>query len=90
MRAKGVALPHMIFDLDQRVTHAAITENKRLGAVLTHIKAEQDKQPPKVKVKPVSAKNAYVRTARRNDGWNSELAKRAKQTTRAASQGSDI
>jgi len=88
VRAKGVALPHVIFDLDQRVTHAAITENKRLGAVLAHIKAEQEKQPPKVKIKPVSAKNAYVKNGRRNDGWTSKLARRAK--TRAASQGSDM
>ncbi len=88
IRAKGIALPHTIFDLDQRVTHAAVTENKRLGAVLAHIKAEQEKQPSKVTVKPVSAKNAYVKTGRRNDGWNSKLARRAK--IRAASQGSDI
>ncbi len=88
IRAKGVALLHPIFDLDQRVTHAAITENKRLGAVLAHIKDEQDKTPPRVNVKPVSAKNAYVKTGRRNDGWTSKLARRAK--TRAASQGSDI
>jgi len=88
IRTKGVALAHTIFDLDQRVTHAAITENKRLGAVLAHIKAEQEKQPPKVRVKPVSAKNAYVRNGRRNDGWTSKLARRAK--ARAASQGFDI
>ena len=88
VRTKGVALPHVIFDQDQRVTHAAITENKRLGAVLAHIKVEQEKQPPKVKVKPVSAKNAYRKTGRRNDGWNSKLAIRAKK--RAASQGCDI
>ena len=37
-RWKGVALPYSIFDKDQRVTHAAITENKRLGAVLEFIK----------------------------------------------------
>jgi len=36
-----------VFDKDQRVTHAAITENKHLSAVLEHIKAEQDKAPPK-------------------------------------------
>lgn len=88
IRAKGVALPHVIFDLDQRVTHAAITENKRLSAVLEHIKAEQEAPRPIVTVKPVSAKNAYVKNGRRNDGWNSKLARRAKD--RAASQGCDI
>ena len=29
------------------MTHAAITENKHLSAVLEHIKAEQDKAPLK-------------------------------------------
>jgi len=33
-RWKGVPLPFKSFDKDQRVTHAAVTENKRLGAVL--------------------------------------------------------
>lgn len=45
-RWKGVSLPYSAFDKDQRVTHAAITENKHLGAVLEFIKAEQDKRPP--------------------------------------------
>jgi hypothetical protein len=40
VRWKGASIPYSIFDKDQRVTHAAITENKRLGAVLEHIKAE--------------------------------------------------
>jgi hypothetical protein len=47
-RWKGVSLPYSVFDKDQRVTHAAITENKHLSAVLEYIKAEQDKAPPKV------------------------------------------
>jgi len=33
-RWKGVPLPYSVFDKDQRVTHAAITENKHLSAVL--------------------------------------------------------
>ncbi len=47
VRWKGVSIPYTVFDKDQRVTHAAITENKRLGAVLEHIKAEQDQAAPK-------------------------------------------
>ncbi|MGJ8590093.1 MAG: ISNCY family transposase, partial [Yoonia sp.] len=39
VRAKGVALPHVILNPERQITHAAITENKRLSAVLTHIKA---------------------------------------------------
>lgn len=34
IRWKGVSIPYSVFDKDQRVTHAAITENKRLSAVL--------------------------------------------------------
>lgn len=31
---KGVSLPSSVFDKDQRVTHAAITESKHFSAVL--------------------------------------------------------
>ncbi|MBO6898980.1 MAG: hypothetical protein JJ868_16540 [Shimia sp.] len=46
-RCKGVSLLYSAFDKDQRVTHAAITENKRLSAVLEFIKYEQNKATPK-------------------------------------------
>ncbi|PDT81296.1 ISNCY family transposase [Sinorhizobium sp. BJ1] len=50
VRWKGHSLPYRVFDKDQRVTHAAITENKRLSDVLAYIKARQDERPaPKVK-----------------------------------------
>jgi hypothetical protein len=50
VRWKGHSLPYTVFDKDQRVTHAAITENKRLGDVLAYIKERQDQRPtPKVK-----------------------------------------
>lgn len=87
-RWKGVALPHSVFDMDQRVTHAAITENKRLGAVLEFIKEEQDKGPPK-KRRAGKQRTRYKPSGRRNDGWNSLAARRAKET-RAARQGCDI
>ena len=38
-------LPYSVFDQLQRVSHAAIIENKRLGEVLAWIKQQQDKQP---------------------------------------------
>ena len=38
VRWKGYSLPYQVFDKEQRVTHAAITENKRLGDVLAYIK----------------------------------------------------
>jgi hypothetical protein len=84
-RWKGVALPYSAFDKDQRVTHAAITENKRLGAVLEFIKAEQDKAPPK-KRRAGKQRTRYEPTGRRNDGWNS-LADRAARKSRGARPG---
>ena len=87
-RWKGVSLPYSAFDKDQRVTHAAVTENKRLGAVLEFIKEEQDKAAPK-KRRAGKQRSRYEPTGRRNDGWNSLAARRAKET-RKASQGCDI
>ena len=78
VRWKGVSLPYSVFDKDQRVTHAAITENKHLSAVLEHIKAEQEQSAPK-KRRAGKQRSRYEPTGRRNDGWNSKLAKRAKK-----------
>ena len=86
-RWKGVSLPYSVFDKDQRVTHAAITENKHLSAVLEHIKAEQDKAPPK-KRRAGKQRSRYEPTSRRNDGWNS-LADQKRIAERKASQGCD-
>lgn len=63
VRWKGYSLPYTMFDKDQRVTHAAITENKRLGDVLAYIKERQDQQDKPV-VKSNSDKNGYVKRAR--------------------------
>lgn len=63
VRWKGYSLPYTVFDKDQRVTHAAITENKRLGDVLAYIKERQEQQD-KPKVKSSSDKNGYVKRAR--------------------------
>jgi len=76
-RWKGVSLPYSVFDKDQRVSHAAITENKHLSAVLEYIKAEQDKAPPK-KRRAGKQRTRYEPTGRRNDGWNSLAARQAK------------
>lgn len=59
VRSKGRSLPYKFFDMDQRVTHAAITDNKRLGAVLQHIKELQDAAPPKPRVRTNSEKMGY-------------------------------
>ncbi|MBB2816784.1 UNVERIFIED_ORG: hypothetical protein GGD59_000001, partial [Rhizobium esperanzae] len=70
---KGHSLPYKVFDKDQRVTHAAIVENKRLGDVLAYIKERQEQQSKPV-VKSNSEKNGYVRRAhdpgRRRDFMN--------------------
>jgi hypothetical protein len=78
VRWKGVSIPYAAFDKDQRVTHAAITENKHLSAVLEHIKAEQVKVAPK-KRRAGKQATRYQPTGKRNDGWNSKLTKRAKE-----------
>jgi hypothetical protein len=58
VRWKGHALSYRVFDKDQRVTHAAVAENKRLGDVLAYIKERQDQRPlPKVKTN--SEKTGY-------------------------------
>lgn len=38
-------MSYSVFDHLQRVSHAAIIENKRLGEILAWIKQQQDKQP---------------------------------------------
>ena len=83
VRWKGVPIPYTIFDKDQRVTHAAITENKRLSAVLEHVKAEQEKAPP-INKRAGKQRTRYEPNGRRNDGWNSKLAQRAKAREQAA------
>ncbi|NBB81240.1 MAG: ISNCY family transposase [Verrucomicrobia bacterium] len=65
VRFKGRSLPYKIFDMDQRVTHAAITDNKRLGAVLEYIKEQQDAAPAKYPVRTNSGKMGYKPNGRR-------------------------
>lgn len=45
IRWRGSSLPFFAFDKLQRVSHAAIVENKRLGEVLAWIKLQQDQAP---------------------------------------------
>src|SRR6195256_3705611 len=45
IRWKGLPLSYSVFAHLQRVSHAAIIENKRLGEVLAWIKQQQDKHP---------------------------------------------
>jgi transposase len=49
VRSKGHLLPYRLFSKDQRVSHTAVVENKRLSHALTIIKAQQEvKREPKV------------------------------------------
>ncbi|HVI19331.1 MAG TPA: ISNCY family transposase, partial [Gaiellales bacterium] len=66
VRWQGLPLPYKAFDKDQRVTHAAIVENKRLGEVLAFIKSQQDLRPPRLKTN--SEKIGYRKTGRRSPG----------------------
>jgi transposase len=87
VRWKGHSLPYTVFDKDQRVTHAAITENKRLGDVLAYIKERQEQQD-KPKVKSNSDKNGYKprgrKPGRRTDTMNDPavIAQRQKALSR--------
>ncbi|CCM78956.1 hypothetical protein BN77_p11654 [Rhizobium mesoamericanum STM3625] len=72
-----------MFDKDQRVTHAAITENNRLGEVLAYIKERQDERhAPKVKTN--SEKISYTprgrKPGRRTDIMNDPKALARRQT----------
>jgi hypothetical protein len=67
VRWQGLPLPYKAFDKDQRVTHAAIVENKRLSEVLAFIKSQQDeRRPPRVLSN--SEKVGYRKTGRRSPG----------------------
>ncbi|TAU79959.1 ISNCY family transposase [Rhizobium leguminosarum] len=91
VRWKGYSLPYTVFDKDQRVTHAAITENKRLSDVLAYVKERQDQQVPPV-IKTNSDKNGYKprgrKPGRRTDYMNDPavIARRAKALSRPAAE----
>ena len=63
VRSKGHTLPYRVFSKDQRVSHTAVVENKRLSHALTIIKAQQDlRNEPKVKTN--SEKAGYKKNPR--------------------------
>lgn len=74
----GIPLPYRMFDKEQRVTHAAITENKRLSEVLAFIKDQQEKNPPKVRRVGVQS-TRYEPTGRKSPGKKSWLDKPAER-----------
>src|SRR3954447_7962585 len=70
VRWKGLSLPFTVFDKDQRVTHAAIVANKRLGEVLAFIKSQQDQRPPP-RPKTNSERIGYRKKGRTSPGRKS-------------------
>jgi transposase len=66
VRWKGQVLPYRVFDKDQRVSHTAIVENKRLGHALALIKAQQDLKYV-LKVKTNSEKINYRKRERKSE-----------------------
>ena len=78
VRWNGMSLPYQAFDKDQRVNHAAIVENKRLGEVLAFIKSQQDlRSPPRLKTN--SERIAYQKTGRKPPGRKSFVDKMIEQ-----------
>jgi hypothetical protein len=63
VRTKGLLLPYRVFSKDQRVSHTAVVENKRLGHALAIIKAQQDTYF-KPKVNTNSQKGGYQKRDR--------------------------
>lgn len=69
VRSKGHSLPYRLFSKDQRVSHTAVVENKRLSHALTIIKAQQEvKREPKVQTN--SEKGGYKKNPRQLYGPN--------------------
>ena len=63
VRWKGVSLPYRVFSKDQRVSHTAVVENKRLGHALSIVKAQQDLKR-ETKVLTNSEKTGYRKRPR--------------------------
>jgi hypothetical protein len=69
VRWKGHLLPYRVLSKDQRVSHTATVENKRLGHALKIVKAQQEiKRTPKVMTN--SAKGGYQKRPRQLYGPN--------------------
>jgi hypothetical protein len=64
VRWKGYSLPYRVFSKDQRVSHTAIIENKRLGHALAIGKVQQDRKH-ETKVMTNSEMSGYKKNPRR-------------------------
>ena len=77
VRWQGFSLPYRVFDPDQqRVTHAAITENKRLSEALAFAKEIQDARLAEP-VKVGKQRTRYTPTGRKPPGPKGRVEKAA-------------
>jgi len=90
IRWKGVSLPYTVFDKNQRVTHAAITENKLLGDQLAWVKQQQEIMdagggPEPARMKTNSERKGYEKTGKPRRGRPTilERQKQAREERRA-------
>ena len=87
VRWKGFSLPYRVFDPDQqRVTHAAITENKRLSEALAYAKELQDARLVEP-VKMGKQRTKYTPTGRKPTGPKGWAEKRADRRAAEAATG---
>ena len=91
VRWKGFSLPYRVFDADQqRVTHAAITENKRLSEALAYAKEIQDARLADEAVKIGKQRTKYTPTGRKTPGPKGWIGKRAeRRATEAATHAAE-
>jgi hypothetical protein len=59
--------PYRVFEKDQRVTHTAIVESKRLSEALSWVREMQGRQLPAARIKTNSEQFDYVSNSRRRD-----------------------
>ncbi len=60
VRWNGVSLPYRTFDKDQRMTHAAVVENKRLGEAMAMVREMQMQALPAPRTRTSSERTGYV------------------------------
>ena len=87
VRWRGMPLPYTVFDQDQRVSHAAVTENKRLGAVLAQVREQQEMAPPKPKVRTNGERMGYQPVGRRRGRPSAAQNGTERQTKQSGTHG---
>lgn len=60
VRWNGVSLPYLAFEKDQRVTHTAVVENKRLSEAMALVREMQARALPAPRIRTNSERTGYV------------------------------